>query len=262
MLVPSLLCGALATGLGLSACAARRDGAAPPGTAETRIGTEQPLATGVGEGAPTGDSAESPRRQPPWRDRREGARTFVFECERGSAVGGLSFVATIEGETAWLFLPSKTVSLPRVEAASWTRYADGEMLFGSKGEEALLEWRGQRYTGCRNNPRAAIWEHAKLNGVDFRAVGQEPGWSLEIRRADAAVLVSDYGTVRHTFPWAEPVNDPGTPRTTYWMQSGREELKVVLEPGPCHDTMSGEKFETTVTLWLNGRRLRGCGRAL
>lgn len=202
-------------------------------------------------------------------DRGEGAATFVFECGRGTpgsatgeATDSLAFVARIEGETAWLFLPGQTVSLPHVEAASGTKYTDGEVLFWQKVDEARLEWQGRTYAGCRNNRPAAVWEHAKLNGADFRAVGQEPGWHLEIRRADTVVLVSDYGTARHTFPWAEPVGEPRVPRTTYWLQSGAEELRVVVEPGPCSDTMSGEQFETRVTLWLNGQKLQGCGRAL
>jgi len=171
-------------------------------------------------------------------------------------------VARIEGETAWLFLPRKTVSLPQAQSASGARFADEETLFWLKGEESLLKWRGRQYEGCRNDRRAAIWEHAKLNGVDFRAVGQEPGWHLEIRRADTVVLESDYGAARHTFPWPEPVGDSTAPRTAYWMQSGHDELEVVLELGPCYDSMSGQQFETKVTVWLNGRELRGCGRAL
>lgn len=58
------------------------------------------------------------------------------------------------------------------------------------------------------------------------------------------------------------MDDPRALRTAYWMQSGHHELKVVLEFGPCYDTMSDEQFETRVTVWLDGRELTGCGRAL
>ena len=286
-LAPALLCCALAAALGLNACATLRDGVAAGSDSQSPVGVEQPPTRSLGEGdAQAG--AEIPLAASP--DRGEGARTFVFECEGGGTdapegdasiapAGGatadqvvgdslgetadaLTFIARIEGETAWLFLPRQTVSLPHVQTASGARYADGGTAFWSRADEATLEWRGERSTGCRNNPRSAVWEHAKLSGVDFRAVGQEPGWHLEIRRADTVVLVSDYGTARHTFPWTEPVDDPRALRTAYWMQSGPDELKVVLELGPCYDTMSGEQFETRVTVWLNGRELTGCGRAL
>lgn len=269
MLVVALVAGAVVVAASLGSCAARGDGAAAGSAAGVGSGVGQPAAVGQGEAAASGDSVTAVGQERVSRDRTKGARTFVYECEGGSAGGssggsadGLTFAARIEGETAWLFLPGETVSLPYVAAASGAKYTDGESLFWSKGEEALLEWRGRRHSGCRNNRRAAIWEHAKLSGVDFRAVGQEPGWHLEIRRADTVVLVSDYGSVRHTFPWAEPLSEAGAARTTYWVQSGRDELKVVLQPGPCHDTMSGEQYETKVTVWLNGRELRGCGRAL
>ncbi|MFC1526454.1 COG3650 family protein [Candidatus Latescibacterota bacterium] len=226
-----------AAALALCACAARQEG-------RTSAASGVELADG-----------ETPTHI--LRQRLEGARTFVYECGDGP-----SFVARIEGETAWLFLPGRTVSLPHVAAASGAQYEDEEILFWSKGGEAMLEIGDEQYRSCRNNRRAAVWEHAKLNGVDFRGVGQEPGWHLEIRRADTVVLVSDYGSARHTFPWVAPETDPAARRTTYRTQVGDEELRVLLQPGPCRDTMSGEAFETKVTVWLNSTKLEGCGRAL
>jgi len=42
---------------------------------------------------------------------------------------------------------------------------------------------------CRNNRAMAICVDAKLRGVDFRAVGNEPGWNLEISAGGARVQV-------------------------------------------------------------------------
>ena len=39
---------------------------------------------------------------------------------------------------------------------------------------------GPMHTQPHENRRAAIWAQAKLDGVDFRATGNEPGWKLEI----------------------------------------------------------------------------------
>lgn len=127
------------------------------------------------------------------------AQTYVYECP-----DGFGFVVRIEGETAWLFLPRKTLSLPHVASGSGARYSDGTVSYWGKGEEALLEAGDEVHRGCRNDRAKAIWEQAKLDGVDFRAVGNEPGWTLEIRWRERIVFVGDYGRSRYEFPAPEP----------------------------------------------------------
>jgi uncharacterized membrane protein len=182
--------------------------------------------------------------------------TLVYQC-----ADGLTFVAALRGDTAWAFLPSGTVALPHVAAASGARYAEGDVALWMKGEEATLELPESGPRSCRNDRRQAIWEHAKLSGVDFRAVGNEPGWHLEIS-PDSIRLVGDYGERRAAFPTPEPRTDTVRSRSVYRTTSGGDTLEILLELGPCHDTMSGEAFETSVTLVLGDRTLRGCGRAL
>jgi uncharacterized membrane protein len=182
--------------------------------------------------------------------------TLVYQC-----ADGFTFVAALRGDTAWAFLPSGTVALPHVAVASGARYAKGDVALWMKGEEATLELPEGGPRSCRNDRRQAIWEHAKLSGVDFRAVGNEPGWHIEIS-PDSIRLVSDYGERRAAFPTPEPRTDTVRSRSVYRTASGGDTLEILLELGPCHDTMSGEAFETSVTLVLDGRTLRGCGRAL
>ena len=38
-----------------------------------------------------------------------------------------------------------------------------------------------------------VWHEAKLRGVLFRAIGQEPGWLLEITDGSEILLVTGYG---------------------------------------------------------------------
>jgi uncharacterized membrane protein len=182
--------------------------------------------------------------------------TLVYECE-----GGLSFVTAIRGDTAWAFLPSGTAPLPQVPAASGARYGDGSTVLWSKGDATTLQQPGEPTRTCRNNRARAIWEHARLRGVSFRAVGNEPGWYLEIA-ADSVRLVTDYGARSRVMPTPEPRMDTVADRTVYRMVAEGEAVEVLLEPGPCRDTMSGEEFETTVTVVLVRGTLRGCGRAL
>jgi putative lipoprotein len=184
-------------------------------------------------------------------------RTFVYECN-----DGYSFIARLEGEKAWLFLPEQTSSLPQVPAGSGAKYSDGLLTFWNKGDKALFESGKVTHRDCMNNPSRAIWEDAKLRGADFRAVGNEPGWHLEIKAGEKVVFVGDYGQTRYEFATPEPLNDQTARKTTYQVQNAEHELTIVLEALLCHDSMSGEPFETTVTAILDGRTYRGCGRPL
>jgi uncharacterized membrane protein/membrane-bound inhibitor of C-type lysozyme len=184
--------------------------------------------------------------------------TFVYECEDGN---GAEFVASLRRDTLWAFLPSATRALPHVAAASGVRYSDGETVFWSKGPDAFLESPSDTLRGCRNNPRRAVWEHAKLSGVDFRAVGNEPGWHMEIR-PEVIVLVTDYGEHRYAFPTPAPDEDDVERSTTYRTEADGIALEITLRGERCTDTMSDEAYETSVEVLLDGRRLMGCGRAL
>ena len=184
-------------------------------------------------------------------------RTYVYECS-----DGYTFPARIEGRDAWLFLPEQTVKLPSVPSASGAKYSDGSTLFWSKGVDAFLETAGKRHSACRNNRAKAIWEDAKLRGVGFRAVGNEPGWHLEITPSEKIVFVTDYGEFQHSVITPKPVTDQKTRTTKYNAGSEGHDLTVEIQGQACEDTMSGESFEATVTVKLDGKTYRGCGRAL
>lgn len=154
------------------------------------------------------------------------------------------------------------VFLPPAVSRSGAKYSDGVLTFWSKGEEALLEARGESHRECRNNPAKAIWEGARLRGIDYRAVGNEPGWHLEITEGERIVLVTDYGETRYEFAAPDPSVDRLTAVTTYEISDREHELIIRLKDQLCHDSMSGEAFETTVIVSLDGKEYRGCGRYL
>jgi putative lipoprotein len=148
-----------------------------------------------------------------------------------------------------------------VTTESGAKYELDDMVLSIQGEEARLQQGGGAVRGCMNNRRRAIWEHAKLSGADLRAVGNEPGWHLEIHH-DKILLVSDYGAANHEFATPEPVEDQAARATTYRTANDSHSLTLLLEGRRCTDTMSGEEFEVAVTVTLNGRMLKGCGRPL
>jgi membrane-bound inhibitor of C-type lysozyme len=185
------------------------------------------------------------------------AATAAYECD-----GALEFVARVEGESAFVFLPSGTLRLAHVPSASGARYEGDGVTFWTKGEEATIEAPGIEASNCTNNRRRAIWEHAKLEGVDFRAVGQEPGWHLELREADTSLLVTDYGSARYAFVTPEPDENREARRTVFRAEASGVVITITLEGRRCSDTMSGEEFETTVTITIAETTLSGCGRSL
>lgn len=105
-----------------------------------------------------------------------------------------------------------------------------------------------------------VWHRAKLRGVAFRAIGQEPAWLLEITNGEEILLVLDYGETRVSMPYVEPIAYEAERRTEFLLPEFDTVVEVRGES--CVDIMSGEPFEATVSVTIEGRLLRGCGRAL
>ena len=105
-----------------------------------------------------------------------------------------------------------------------------------------------------------VWHKAKLRGVAFRAIGQEPGWLLEITNGEEILLVTDYGQSRNSYPYVEPVVYQEERRTQFVLESYG--VTVEIRGERCTDVMSGEEFEVSVSIIMTDRRLEGCGRAL
>lgn len=137
-------------------------------------------------------------------------------------------------------------------------YSNDQVQISINDQQASISEQEHPALNCRNNRGDAIWEHAKLNGADFRAVGNEPGWHLEIISATSMVLVTDYGdkTIEQPLPIEE--SDPDT-RITRW---AGEHFELLVSGTPCTNSMSGEHFEASVSVTLGDRVLNGCGRAL
>jgi putative lipoprotein len=104
------------------------------------------------------------------------------------------------------------------------------------------------------------WQRARDRGIDFRAVGQEPGWYLEVDYQGSIRLVYDYGEREISAAAPPPSAEPGRPTLEVMTDSGR--VAVLIEERPCHDVMSGQRLSATVTVDIGSRRLEGCGRAL
>ena len=104
-----------------------------------------------------------------------------------------------------------------------------------------------------------VWHKAKLRGVAFRAIGQEPGWLLEIKNGEEILVVTNYGQERKVLPYVDPQEDKTARKTVFEVDAN---TSVLIEGKGCIDSMSGETFSVTVTVTLDGQVFKGCGRAL
>lgn len=179
-------------------------------------------------------------------------RVARFACE------DLTVSVLFDGSRALLTMGPSTIALQQEPAASGARYSGGGTLFWNKGNEATLTHDGRTHT-CRvlRDP----WREAQARGVDFRAVGQEPGWYLEISYGHSLRLVYDYGEREITTPVPQPaVPQPGT--TTYRAITAAHTVTILVEERACSDVMSGQPFPRAVTVTIDDRSLHGCGRPL
>jgi putative lipoprotein len=185
---------------------------------------------------------------------QEPGRTLVYEC------GDFEFIArTGPGEIA-LYLPDEYRVLGQVRSSAGRRYTDTDITLTTDGEEAGLDVGDRHYRGCQLNRARAPWEEARRRGVDFRAVGQEPGWYLEMENEAQTLFVAGYGDRRYLFPTAEVEFFDGA--EVYQLDGGKHRLRVEVRLQHCIDSMSGEVFDYRVVLDLDSQQYRGCGLAL
>jgi len=187
-------------------------------------------------------------------DQRPLGKTMVYECT------GYEFIARLgPGEMA-VWLEDRYLILSQVRSASGVKYEEGATIFWSKGEEAALWVDNQHYADCRLAPARVPWEDARRRGVNFRAVGNEPGWYLEIQRGRQLLFVGDYGMQRVMVP--DPGEESLGPTRIYHGITETNDLRVEIVDELCTDTMKGDIFPSQVLIYLNGTTLWGCGRDL
>lgn len=130
--------------------------------------------------------------------------------------------------------------------ADWT--ALGGTLLEVDRDHALAPWDGVFFALERDR--------------DFRGMGQEPGWQLEIRKGSEMRFTYDYGKTSVATPAPRAQVDARTGRQTFQATTEANALTVEIVPVGCEDSMSGKPFPATVTVTLNERTFRGCGEEL
>ncbi len=168
----------------------------------------------------------------------------AYRCgDRAVAFGSL-------GETEYLALAGEVAAMRPESAASGARYVaiDGsEIEFWSRGDEAMVTWRGAVLDDC---------ERLTAPDLPFTARGQEPGWDLRIEE-DGLTLRINYGQEEFSFEPVEP--EVSASGVRYEAHDGDRRLTVLIDRQACNDTMADISFPYRVRYTLDGDAHMGCG---
>ncbi|OOV86820.1 hypothetical protein BTA35_0211005 [Oceanospirillum linum] len=178
----------------------------------------------------------------------------VFQC------GDFAFgTRTGIGEIA-LYLPDGVLVLSQVRSASGARYEEGDTLFWMKGDRAMLSYKGTLHSQCVHNADRDARDPHERRPVDFRAVGQEPPWLLEVVSQHNLNLITEYGQKRVQLPEPKVIYRPDS--VTYRAMNGADRVSATVRSGACQDSMADKIWPQRVSVWWNGRHYQGCGEFL
>jgi uncharacterized membrane protein len=174
--------------------------------------------------------------------------------------GDLRVSTQVEEGALRLSGPFGERTLVTLRSGSGARYGDdrGTELW-EKGGEATLTLDGQRQPSCQKSAERSPWDEAKARGIGFRAIGNEPGWLVEVGRGDAPTLHAelDFGSRRLDIARATATRD-GFSGTT----ADGTAVTLTTQRVACSDAMSGQGFPASAVLSVGGSTYRGCGRFL
>jgi heat shock protein HslJ len=131
------------------------------------------------------------------------------------------------------------------------RLPDGALVLSTDDAKQIL---------LRRQESSSLQE-ARARGVDFRAIGQEPGWVVELKEDDQITALLDYGATSLVLPTPRvDTAEDGT--VTYDTSTDTDHLLLSIRDKICIDSMSGEAHPSTVQLIVNDKSYQGCGNWL
>lgn len=178
---------------------------------------------------------------------------WAWDCDDGRYL-----VSRMTDDGMQLYIDQEQRDLKPARSASGAKYETKGLSFWNKGKEATLETGGKTIV-CKINEYQSTWVDAKLRGADFRAVGHEPGWYLELFSTVESLLVIDDGEERFRFVAEGPQAMDDSPGDVFSGQARGLSIKVEITAEPCLDSKIDVEYQTTVQVNVGGRVLRGCG---
>lgn len=164
-------------------------------------------------------------------------------------------------DQATLSAAGRELLLRHAMSGSGARYADDlGNEFWSKGDSAQLTLAGEERRDCSLADEPSPWDEAKSRGIGFRAIGNEPGWLVEVGQGEAPALHAelDYGARKVDVEHAQPMaHDAGFHGKT---ASGLK-VELRIDRSACRDD-ADVKYEATAVLAVGGQEYKGCGAFL
>lgn len=184
------------------------------------------------------------------------ASTWAYVCP-----DGFRFPVHYRPDRVTITLPAHELVLPAEGPAAGLAYRAADTVFRHGDRDAVLQVGPERHRRCRGERAASSEDAARMLGFDFRGLGQEPGWLVDVDADREIRWIGDYGEIR--FATGAPTVVEETEATVVWRaETAGHEITVEVVVDPCRDAMSGRAFTHTVRVMADGRTLDGCGRWL
>lgn len=181
--------------------------------------------------------------------------TTFYRCE-----DGYEFVVQQNPfhDTATLFLPEETVNVPRADAEAGDRYSNDAVDLRIAADGATLRLGEKSHGRCNVDAWRTEWAGAALNAVEWRGVGIDPGWVVEIVEAGGIIFVTSEGR-RYEYPG--PPDYEGEPGA-YVFRSAEAGSEIVIRFREGRCLIGVDELEFRVEIEIDGDEFRGCGRRL
>ena len=184
-------------------------------------------------------------------------RAYVWQCADGQT---LVMRNLFREKAIAIDFHDGTRRLDQTVSASGARYADSVMVFWTKGSTATLERQGSPVVHCEERRADSLREDARARGVVYRALGNEPGWILEIGPGTKLSWTTNFGQDRHDFEQTQAATTPDG-ASVFAAQNDAFTLKATVKAERCVDDGDVE-FDHVVTVESGGQTFRGCGTRL
>jgi membrane-bound inhibitor of C-type lysozyme len=183
-------------------------------------------------------------------------RAYVWQCADGQK---LVMRNLLREKAVAIDFHDGTRRLDQTVAASGVRYADPLVVFWTRGSAATLERQGTPAVACEERRAESLREDARVRGVVYRALGNEPGWVLEIGPAGKLSWTTNYGEQRYDFDSTQESVTDGV--ASFTARQGNHAIKAMLSAERCVD--DGEvEHDHAATIEFDGQVYRGCGTRL
>lgn len=107
-----------------------------------------------------------------------------------------------------------------------------------------------------------VWKKARSEGIQFRAVGNEPGWLIEIRDDQMIKFINDYGDLEIKAPVDDLWLGPAGEDKIYYVENDVIQFQVIIMKKTYQDTISGENFPYQVRVVFPSKSYVGGGKLL